>query len=431
MVHNSSIGLRLFPVFGFCLCAILFWPGLLRPDSLVQMQQGISGTFTDFHPPMMGALWGVFHKFHSGSGTIFIWHLMLYWGAVTLFAKAEAHKAKWVYIISFLPPVFAYQLLVVKDISFVNAYLFCAAWIHFYSMREDLAPSIASLLLWILIAFYGTCSAYQALVALPWLCLWFAKFYSSDRSKSWIKIGLLIFGLLTVSVITFNKIMASSSNRFQHTRLYDLAGISMNLNMQVFPEYIKKNPAYSFKKIKQLYNTNRHDDLTFLKDGPLLITENSEELEQLNKCWAQAIFSNPIAYLKHRAGLFKTQMTISLLKYPEDIKGESSPFVTAVLKLLQNLGIFSVLQFFMAYGLYFVWQIFYVVKGYKNFGTEVKYTNLFFQNIMGLSLVLSLFFIAGAAEARYAYLAIAMLFFSHPFLLKSNPTGRFIRRRFS
>jgi hypothetical protein len=37
---------------------------------------------------------------------------------------------------------------------------------------------------------------------------------------------------------------------------------------------------------------------------------------------------------------------------------------------------------------------------------------------MGIALVSSLFFIASAAEARYAYLAVAMFYFSFPILKK-------------
>ena len=47
-----------------------------------------------------------------------LFHLSLYWGAVSLFACAQPQKEKWVYSIAILPPVFAYQLLVIKDISF-------------------------------------------------------------------------------------------------------------------------------------------------------------------------------------------------------------------------------------------------------------------------------------------------------------------------
>ncbi len=115
-MQPSSLIKRLFPFFAFCICVLLFWPGLMRPDSIVQMQQGIAGGISsDFHPPMMGFLWGLLDKLYRGSGPMFLFHLSLYWGAASLFAFAQPQKAKWVNFIAILPPVFAYQLLVIKE----------------------------------------------------------------------------------------------------------------------------------------------------------------------------------------------------------------------------------------------------------------------------------------------------------------------------
>lgn len=408
---------RLFPFFAFCICVFLFWPGLMRPDSIVQMNQGVSGVLSDWHPPVMGVLWGLFDKIYSGSGPMFLFHLSLYWGAVSLFACAQPQKAKWVYFIAILPPVFAYQLLVLKDISFVNAYLFCAAWLHFYSMK-NLRPGLFSLLAWLAIAFYGTCATYQAAIALPWLCLWFAKFYWPDCSKKWIGIGLLLCCVFIASVTAFNKTMSTPSNRGIHTKLYDLAGISINLNDPVFPDYIKQNKLYDFEKVKQLYNPNRVDDLTFENDSPLTTAASPDQENILHKAWMSAIIAYPVAYIKHRWGIFYQQLTVSLLKPPSSIKGETTSTITTILNLVEKLGMLTVASWFMAYMMYFFIQLIYVYKGYKRFNEHPKYVSLFFQNIMGLSLVLSLFFIAGAAEARYAYLAIAMFYFSHPFSCK-------------
>lgn len=428
-MQRPSIVVSLFPYFAFLICAFVFWPGLMRPDSFIQMQQGISGSFSDFHPPMMGFVWGMFDRIYSGPGPMFLFHLGMYWAAVSLFARAEIHKAKWVYCIAFLPPVFAYQLLVIKDISFVNAYLFCAAWIHFYSMRA-LSPSLISLLGWLIIVFYGTACAYQAAIALPWLCLWFAKLYASDRSKKWIIAGLLMFGMFMAGVETFNRTMSSPSNRGQHNKLYDLAGISINLGEAIFPEYIKQQTTYDFERVKKLYNPNRVDDLTYSNGSPLFVTQDSEQLSELHKTWLKAMFSHPIAYLKHRWGIFYQQLTVSFLKKPSDIKGETSPRVLKILGWIENSGVFTVASWLMAYMLYFFVQLIYIAKGYKRFPEHPKYVSLFFQNIMGVALVASLFFIAGAAEARYAYLAIAMFHFSHPFLLPGAKPSRFTGRHF-
>jgi len=407
---------KYFSFFAFFFCLLLFWPGLMRSDSLLQMQQGLSLLPpSDFHPPMMGFIWGLFSKIYEGPGVLFVLHLALYWGAVALFANAK--KSCWVYLIAILPPVFSYQLLVIKDVSFVNAYLFCAGWLHFYSMRKS-SPNYYSVFIWFVVAFYGTCAAYQSIIALPWLCLWFSKVCWPQKAANWIKKGIAITGALGIAMLIFNSSLTVSSHRIQHNELYDLAGISVYLNTPLFPDYIKQHKDYDFERIKKLYNPRRVDDLVFLSDTPVHISSSPEELKALRTAWISAIFAYPMAYFKHRWDVFYQQLTMSLLKRPGDIKEKTTPLIVEVLNWVEIAGVFSVLSLLMAYAPYFGIQLFLVYKGFRYFKSDPKYVNLFFQNIMGIALVSSLFFVASAAEARYAYLAVAMFYFSFPILKK-------------
>lgn len=420
------IAIKYFPLFAFCGGLFFFWPGLMRPDSFVQMQQGLAGLISsDFHPPIMGIVWRLFSGIYKGPGVLFVLHFALYWGAIALFANARFHRAPWFYFISILPPVFAYQLLIIKDISFVNAYLFCVAWIHFYSAR-CIIPTPFSVIGWFLVVFYGTCAAYQSIIALPWLCLLFAKFYWPQKTAKWMVRGIAITVIIAIGVAILNFSLTVPSHRSQHHKLYDLAGISINLKVPIFPEYIKKYERYNFEKIKSLYNLNRGDDLTFPSDSPIVISSSTEGLKELNKFWLSAIFSYPAAYLKHRYGIFYRQLTVSLLKHPKDIKGEITPKIAKILNFVENFGIFSFCSYLMSYIAYFFIQLALIFLSYKRFNEDEKYVILFFQNIMGVVLVLSLFFISSAAEARYAYLAIAMFYFSLPFMFEEKKEKLFI-----
>lgn len=414
---------KYFPLFAFCLCIFLFWPGLMRSDSFVQMQQGLNGwVSSDFHPPVMGIVWRLFSGIYKGPGVLFVLHAALYWGAVALFAKTQISRAYVVYVIAFLPPIYAYQLLIVKDVSFVNAYLFCASWLHFYSLRH-ISPKPLAILGWFVIAFYGTCAAYQAIIALPWLCLWFSRVYWSEKTAKWIRKGLVLTTLMASSVVLFNYSLTVPSHRAQHNKLYDLAGISINLGTAVFPEYIKQYKFYDFERIKKLYNPHRVDDLTFLSDSPIFVSSSEDDLRILNSAWLSAIFSYPKAYLKHRWDVFYQQLTVSLLKKPNNIKEFVTPLIVKILEWVEFAGIFTFFKWLMSYIAYFFIQCIFLYKGFRHFKDDPAYVHLFFQNVMGVSLVLSLFFIAGAAEARYAYLAIAMFYFSLPlFAKKGLPT---------
>src|SRR5207253_5889655 len=82
-----------FYFFLFC-CALLyffelflFWPGVIRPDSLAQLQQAQTGIFSDHHPPVMALYWGVLNFIWPGPGLLFLTHLSLLFGAAVCFAS--------------------------------------------------------------------------------------------------------------------------------------------------------------------------------------------------------------------------------------------------------------------------------------------------------------------------------------------------------
>lgn len=410
---------RFIPLTGFIVCVTLFWPGLLRPDSITQMQQGIGGNFNDFHPPMLGVIFGLFDKIYSGPGPVLLLDLALYWSAVAIFVNTEKCKAKWYFLIAIFPPIIAYQMLVIKDISFVNSYIFSCAWLHFYNFRQ-IKPSRSSLLTWLSIIFYGTTCAYQAIIALPWLCFWLGKIYWPNNTRKWIYFSGVIFIAIIGTVTVFNKQMSITSNRGQHLKLYDISGISIHIKKPIFPDYLTKNPKFDFERIKSLYNTARVDDLTFCADTPLPSTNNKIELKELRSAWISAIVRHPIAYIKHRIGIFERQLTVSLLKTSEEIKGETPSVILKLIKWIDGTWLFTIAKWLMACIFYVILQIVFAYKGLKNFNKHPKYIELFFQNMSGLNLVTSLFFVANASEARYAYLTIITCCFSLPLFISAG-----------
>jgi len=44
----------------FILSLLLFWPGVALFDSVYQYRQALSGTYDDWHPPIMARLWSLF-----------------------------------------------------------------------------------------------------------------------------------------------------------------------------------------------------------------------------------------------------------------------------------------------------------------------------------------------------------------------------------
>lgn len=407
---------RIFPMIGFITCALLFWPGLLRPDSITQFHQALAWSFNDSHPPMFGIVLWLLSKIYDAPGLTLLLNLALYWSGIALYANIEKTKSWWYFLIAIFPPILAYQLLVIKDIAFVNSYIFLCAWLHYYN-KQSLKPSKISLISWLIIAFYGTACTYQAAIALPWLCLWLGKIYWPNDMRTWIIHGVAIFIGLASAVFIFNKQLVHSSDRSQQLKLYDLAGISIQINQPIFPKYLETNPHFNWERVKILYNPKRVDDLIFCQDTPLPMAITADQRQELHNAWISAIIAYPIAYLKHRFGIFKQQLTVSLLKTPDEIKGEVHGTILKLLEYLKNSWIFEIAKWLMSCIGYVILQIALIYQSIKHFKEHPIFTDIFFQNMSGLSLTMTLFFVANAAEARYAYLTIVTCCFSLPMLI--------------
>ena len=53
-------------VAGFALAVAAFYPGYMSPDSTSQLMQARAWDFTDWHPPLMAALWGLVDRVFPG-----------------------------------------------------------------------------------------------------------------------------------------------------------------------------------------------------------------------------------------------------------------------------------------------------------------------------------------------------------------------------
>ncbi|UUZ52760.1 hypothetical protein LP419_26560 [Massilia sp. H-1] len=51
----------------------------MSPDSFMQFEQARTLRFTDWHPPLMSALWSLLDRFSPGPGPMLLFQLSLLW----------------------------------------------------------------------------------------------------------------------------------------------------------------------------------------------------------------------------------------------------------------------------------------------------------------------------------------------------------------
>jgi hypothetical protein len=402
----------------------IWWPGILRSDSIGQMNQAQLGAFSgDHHPPIMAMYWYLLNLLYQGPGLMLITHLSLLFGAVIFFSRCFKGWIQWLFIgILFFPPVFSHTGFIIKDMSFVFSYLFCIAALTFCTtQKEPLTPlRLCGLML---VLFYGTAVKYQAIFLLPLFSFWAAHctIPFQKKSKTFIK-GLGIWGILWASVSLFNTwATPNKDHAWQYVKLYDLAAISLETGEDLITPY-NKSPFFSQEKLLENFNPTRVDELVFGADALLIKGKNEEERSALWHTWFKTVINHPGAYLKHRYRLSKNLLTLSPIKPLHAIKSHQDAIsgpIKKIISLLEDWKVMGLLQSITAFYIYIPWVIFYIGFGFMAYRKSKNPYGLCLAAMNGsaLLLILVLFVFSMASDARYVYFSVCCFHFSHPFMI--------------
>jgi hypothetical protein len=112
-------------VAGYGASLVANYPGHFTPDGLLQLAQGRSGVYNDWHPPVMAWLLGLADGITPGAWSFVVANDALFYGALLAFALLDprprpaglALLGLWV----LSPLVMIYQGAVLKDVLFANA----------------------------------------------------------------------------------------------------------------------------------------------------------------------------------------------------------------------------------------------------------------------------------------------------------------------
>jgi hypothetical protein len=110
---------------GFVLCLAAGWPGQLSYDSVIQLMEGRTGAYSNWHPAVMSWLLGVTDSVVRGTGLFMAADMALFFASLggLLILRPKPHWAAAV-LAGFLiltPQVLVYQSTIWKDVLFANA----------------------------------------------------------------------------------------------------------------------------------------------------------------------------------------------------------------------------------------------------------------------------------------------------------------------
>jgi hypothetical protein len=302
---------------GFLLCVVAFYPGYMSPDSIRQLTEGRAWGFTDWHPPLMAALWGLTDRVIPGPFGMLLLQNAVFWGALALFWRTTYRKSFWLGLclvaLGFLPTVLAFLSTIWKDVGLgVSLLLACAL---LYASRQ--LNSKSALLISVPLLFYGYAVRHNAAPAILPLALWtgtiacrlFAPLKRKEGKRRYLPfaLGLVYFLLLTAGVLATTRILTGGRSSFmlQAVLLHDLTAISIERGEALFPDYIVRNQKFSLENAAAYFSPYDSTTLVRAEGSGLKLTENYAEIAALRSKWLEVVLANKAIYLNHRWETYK------------------------------------------------------------------------------------------------------------------------------
>ena len=294
----------------------------MTADAIDQLQQGRTGLFNDWHPPIMSWTWGMFDRVVPGAFGMFLFQLILFWagwGMLVSLASSQPLTRTFYFLLGFFPPIFMLLSTIMKDVLMTAAFLFGFALILYSRRKKSLGLFTTGL------AFltYGVLTRHNAILAALPLFLYagwvftkikpevlghFVPFWRASIVGSVSFIILLLLGNACNTLLTKIK-----SYPYQQIMVHDLTGISLKIKINLLPSYLASSEQPSLRDLRRIYQLRSMKNLYWPDFTPVhfRILYEPEQVNNLRNIWLTNVIDHPHAYLSHRWAVFAATMGIN------------------------------------------------------------------------------------------------------------------------
>ena len=328
---QRKTGSQRFGVLVVCLIALAcalwlaheFSPGFMSDDTLYQYRQAMGlAALNNTHPIIMAMLWRFLARVSDSTGTMLLFHQLLYWSTITLFVllvtKRLAYRIGLLLAIGFCPPLVIISLHIWKDVGMMCALaLACATLLGYIRYRHWAWLVVTALAL-----FYAVAVRINGFIPALFLLFFFA-YVVVDRLKlgamKKAALGALMVAALSLSyfqsIAALNAKITEKSYVLGTLLVWDLAEISLAKGEDVMPAYILRVGTGPVLKDLARVRVREANYPLWAVISPFPAQEYQS---RLLPDWLSVVAANPAAYLKHRGHVFLTMLGIGTPKtyYP-------------------------------------------------------------------------------------------------------------------
>jgi hypothetical protein len=292
---------------------LVFWPGVVAPDSVAQYGQALSGHYEDWHPPIMAFLWRQLGRLAPGQAPFLVLLALLYWSGAALLAQSlrrrnRPRSALAVLAILAVPIAFGEMGSVIKD-SLLTACCLAAVGLATHGGRP--ARLIALALLTVAAA-----TRFNAGFAAAPLLVWLLPArWQDDR---WRVAGLILVALALFGASSWLINQEALAPRRTHpmTSLvgFDLAGIVAHGGRpSLLPTSRMSATLLARCYTPAQFNPHYREDCDQAQDGLA-----SAAAGGLTRNWLLTILDNPVPWMRHRLAHLNVNWRFLLPRVPDD-----------------------------------------------------------------------------------------------------------------
>jgi hypothetical protein len=303
--YGGTVAWRSIATAGLLLSAstALFWPGIADYDTVGQYQQVLSGTYRDWHPPVMARLWAGLHALvGGGAAPMLVLQLSLYWVGLALIAGALARAGRGraaaaVLLVGCWPVFLGWQGHVLKDAQMTGATLAAVGLVAWWRLGARRVPG----LIWTavgMLLLYAVLVRANAVFALAPLA---AGLMPARPGRRWLGALAMIVATIVASGPINHRLLGAEPTGVERTEpIYDLAGVAVRVDDL-------RGIGLDAERVTAL--RTHHCVKPFFWD-PLGDGDRCEALVRplhdldsgrLYAVWLTTIVHHPLAYAAHRA----------------------------------------------------------------------------------------------------------------------------------